>query len=45
MADEKKELWKAVYIGGGTFIITKPKRKRRKLSQQRAKHPRRGMRK
>lgn len=44
MADEK-QIWKAEYVGSGTFIITKPKRKRRKLSQQRAKHPRRGMRK
>jgi hypothetical protein len=42
---EEKEIWKSIYIGSGTFIITKPKRKRRKLSQQRAKHPRRGMRK
>ncbi|HTB13950.1 MAG TPA: hypothetical protein VK752_20385 [Bryobacteraceae bacterium] len=43
MADEK--LYKAEYMGSGTFIISKPKRKSAKLRQSRLKHPRRGARK
>lgn len=43
MADEK--LYKAEYMGSGTFNITKPKRKTRKLRQSRVKNRRRGMRK
>ncbi|MFN7933261.1 MAG: hypothetical protein U0R19_08040 [Bryobacteraceae bacterium] len=43
MAEEK--LYKTEYIGSGTFIISKPKRKERKLRQSRVKNRRRGMRK
>ena len=43
MADEK--LYQSIYIGSGTFIITKPKRKVRKLRQSRVKSPQRGARK
>lgn len=43
MADDK--LYQSVYIGSGTFIITKPKRKSRKLRQSRVKSPQRGARK
>lgn len=43
MADEK--LYKAEYMGSGTFIISKPKRKSHKLRQSRLKGPRRGARK
>jgi len=43
MADEK--LYKADYVGSGTFIISKPKRKSAKLRQSRLKGPKRGARK
>ena len=43
MADDK--LYKAEYIGSGTFIISKPKRKSRKLRQSRLKGTVRGARK
>ena len=43
MADEK--LYKAEYIGSGTFVISKPKRKDKKLRQTRVRNPRRGGRK
>lgn len=43
MVNEK--LYSAEYLGGGTFIISKPKRKRQKLRQSRLKGPRRGARK
>jgi hypothetical protein len=43
MAEDK--LYKADYIGSGTFIITKPKRKTKKLRQSRVKSPQRGARK
>lgn len=43
MADDK--LYKAEYIGSGTFIISKPKRKKTKLRQSRVKSPQRGARK
>jgi hypothetical protein len=44
---EKKEdkTYQAEYVGSGTFIITKPKRKKLKLRQSRVKNPGRGMRK
>jgi hypothetical protein len=46
LAEEKNErLWQAEYAGSGTFIITKPKRNRRKLSAQRRKKTERGSRK
>jgi hypothetical protein len=43
LADEK--LYKAEYIGSGTFIISKPKRSKKKLTQSRKKSPQRGARK
>jgi len=43
MADDK--LYKAEYVGSGTFIISKPKRKARKLRQSRLKGRRPGSRK
>ena len=43
LADEK--LYKAEYIGSGTFIISKPKRKSHKLRQSRLKGRKAGMRK
>jgi len=43
MADEK--LYKAEYMGSGTFIISKPKRKAAKRRQSKLKHPQRGARK
>jgi hypothetical protein len=43
LADDK--LYKAEYVGSGTFIISKPKRKKAKLRQLRLKSPRAGMRK
>jgi hypothetical protein len=39
------KLYHADYIGSGTFIISKPKRKKTKARQQRLKSPGRGMRK
>ena len=43
LADEK--LYKAEYVGSGTFKISKPKRKAKKTRQTQLKNPRRGMRK
>lgn len=43
LADEKT--YSAVYLGSGTFVISKPKRKRAKLRQSRLKNPQRGARK
>lgn len=43
LADEKT--FRATYVGSGTFIISKPKRKRAKLRQSRVKSPQRGARK
>ena len=43
MADDK--LFKAEYVGSGTFKITKPKRKKTKMRQSALKNPRRGSRK
>ena len=43
MAEDK--LYKAVYVGSGTFQITKPKRKAAKRRQTNLKSPRRGARK
>jgi hypothetical protein len=42
---EEKEVYKAVYQGSGTFVISKPKRKRIKIRQSQLKNPRRGSRK
>jgi glycine betaine/choline ABC-type transport system substrate-binding protein len=38
-------LYKSEYIGSGTFIITKPKRKKAKMRQTRLKNVKRGSRK
>jgi hypothetical protein len=43
LADDKT--YRATYVGSGTFIISKPKRKRSKLRQSRVKNPPRGARK
>lgn len=43
MADEK--LYSAKYVGSGTFIISKPKRKDSKRRQSKVKSPQRGARK
>lgn len=44
-ATKKENQYDAEYLGSGTFIIHKPKRKSRKLRQSRLKGPRRGARK
>ena len=44
MADNDK-LYKSTAAGSGAFIISKPKRKPKKLRQSRVKKPRRGARK
>ena len=41
----KGNLWQAEYMGSGTFVIHKPKRKEGKRHQSRVKSRRRGMRK
>jgi hypothetical protein len=43
LADDK--LYKAEYIGSGTFIISKPKRKKAKQRQSNLKNVKRGSRK
>jgi len=43
MADDK--LYKAEYVGSGTFLISKPKRKKIKTRQSQLKNPQRGSRK
>ena len=43
MADDK--LYKAEYVGSGTFVISKPKRKKTKMRQSQLKNPERGSRK
>ena len=45
MADDNDKLYKAEYHGSGTFTISKPKRKARKLRQSKLKNPQRGARK
>jgi len=46
MANETKvKDYQAEYIGSGTFIISKPKRSRKKIRQQRVKNPQPGARK
>jgi NADPH-dependent curcumin reductase CurA len=44
-AVHKENEYQAEYLGSGTFIIHKPKRKNAKLRQSRLKGPRRGSRK
>jgi len=43
LADDKT--YKAEYLGSGTFVISKPKRKKMKVRQSRLKNPERGSRK
>jgi len=43
LAEEK--LYQAEYLGSGTFIISKPKRKKIKVRQSKLKNPQRGSRK
>jgi hypothetical protein len=43
LAEDK--VYSATYVGSGTFIISKPKRRRMKLRQSRVKNPQRGARK
>jgi hypothetical protein len=43
LANEK--LWKAEYLGSGTFVISKPKRKKTKIRQSQLRNPPRGSRK
>jgi hypothetical protein len=43
LADDK--LYKSEYVGSGTFIISKPKRKKTKMRQTNLKNVRRGSRK
>jgi hypothetical protein len=47
MVNEKtnEKTYSSEYIGSGTFIISKPKRKGGKLRQSRLKKPQRGARK
>ena len=40
-----EDLYKAEYVGSGTFIIKKPKRESDKMHQSRVKSPQRGARK
>jgi hypothetical protein len=42
LAEDRK--WKAEYQGSGTFIISKPKRKKAKQRQTAVKNPQRGAR-
>jgi hypothetical protein len=44
-ATKADKLYKAEYIGSGTFIISKPKRKKIKMRQTQLKNPKRGSRK
>jgi hypothetical protein len=41
----EKQLYKSENLGSGTFVITKPKRKKAKLRQTRLKNLKRGSRK
>jgi hypothetical protein len=43
LAEDK--LYKAEYVGSGTFIISKPKRKKTKIRQTQLRNPQRGARK
>lgn len=43
LAEDK--LFKAEYLGSGTFVISKPKRKKAKMRQSQLKNVRRGSRK
>lgn len=41
----KENVYAATYLGSGTFIISKPKRSKKKIRQLRLKSPGPGMRK
>jgi hypothetical protein len=41
----EEKLYKAEYLGSGTFAISKPKRKKAKIRQSHLKNPPRGARK
>jgi preprotein translocase subunit YajC len=43
LADDK--VYQAEYLGSGTFVISKPKRKKAKIRQSQLKNPQRGSRK
>jgi hypothetical protein len=43
LADDK--LYKAEYLGSGTFVFSKPKRKKNKTRQSQLRNPQRGSRK
>ena len=43
LADDK--LYQAEYLGSGTFVIHKPKRKKNKMRQSKLRNPERGSRK
>lgn len=43
LAEDK--IYKAEYLGSGTFVISKPKRKSAKMRQTRLRNPERGSRK
>lgn len=43
LAEDKT--YKSTYVGSGTFLISKPKRKKAKLRQSRVRNPQRGARK
>jgi len=43
LAEDK--VYKAEYVGSGTFLISKPKRKRAKIRQSQLRNPQRGARK
>ncbi len=45
MAADESKIYKAESLGSGTFLITKPKRKKTKIRQTELKNPRRGSRK
>ncbi len=45
MAESNERLFKAEYLGSGTFVISKPKRKKNKARQSQLRNPRRGSRK
>jgi len=47
LADEKtkENLFQAEYLGSGTFVVHKPKRKSRKMRQSQLKNPQRRARK
>ena len=38
-------MYKAEYLGSGTFVISKPKRKKAKMRQSQLRNPQRGSRK